>query len=89
MYAKVCKMYDLDPTKFYTDAAAWEQYEKDVRDCSASGQSQQRSVAPEAPFTKSHIVAGHRTLTFQAASVGGPLDVETSQKQTFSYRIVF
>eukprot|EP00435_Cladocopium_sp_Y103_P072885 s15_g41.t1 len=31
LYAKVCKTYDLDPSKFYTDPQAWEQYETDVK----------------------------------------------------------
>merc|ERR1712066_1110660 len=32
LYVKVCKTYDLDPTKFYTDEKAWEQYDQDVQD---------------------------------------------------------
>lgn len=32
LYVKVCKTYDLDPSKFYTDPAAWEQYEKDAEE---------------------------------------------------------
>lgn len=31
LYAKVCKTYDLDPSKFYADPKAWEQYENDVQ----------------------------------------------------------
>jgi len=32
LYAKVCKKYDLDPSKFYADPAAWEDEDKDVKD---------------------------------------------------------
>lgn len=32
LYAKVCKTYDLDPSKFYTDPKAWEMYDTDVRE---------------------------------------------------------
>eukprot|EP00928_Gymnodinium_smaydae_P010756 TRINITY_DN14048_c0_g1_i2.p1 TRINITY_DN14048_c0_g1~~TRINITY_DN14048_c0_g1_i2.p1 ORF type:complete len:202 (-),score=53.37 TRINITY_DN14048_c0_g1_i2:229-834(-) len=32
LYAKVCKTYDLDPSKFYSDAKAWEQYDADAQE---------------------------------------------------------
>lgn len=32
LYAKVCKTYDLDPTRFYADEKSWESYENDVVD---------------------------------------------------------
>eukprot|EP00931_Biecheleriopsis_adriatica_P034239 TRINITY_DN19795_c0_g1_i4.p1 TRINITY_DN19795_c0_g1~~TRINITY_DN19795_c0_g1_i4.p1 ORF type:complete len:191 (+),score=44.53 TRINITY_DN19795_c0_g1_i4:99-671(+) len=45
LYAKVCKAYDLDSSKFYADPTAWEQYDTDVQedkseqDSSAAGPS--------------------------------------------------
>merc|ERR1712217_1020101 len=38
-YVKVCKTYDLDPTKFYTDERAWEQYDQDVQDDGTGGEA--------------------------------------------------
>ncbi|CAE8719258.1 unnamed protein product [Polarella glacialis] len=32
LYAKVCKVYDLDSSKFYADPKSWEQYEQDVQE---------------------------------------------------------
>jgi len=32
LYVKVCKRYDLNPKKFYTDPSAWEDEDKDVKD---------------------------------------------------------
>ncbi|CAK0901572.1 unnamed protein product [Prorocentrum cordatum] len=39
LYAKVCKTYDLDPTKFYADPKAWESYENDVQDGEEAGRA--------------------------------------------------
>lgn len=31
LYAKVCKTYDLDPSRFYSDPKSWETYEQDAQ----------------------------------------------------------
>jgi len=36
LYAKVCKTYDLDPSKFYTEPGAWDQYDQDVQEDGAA-----------------------------------------------------
>jgi len=70
LYAKVCKTYDLDPTKFYADPSAWESEEGDIKDDGTTGNQVQEEVAvapPKGDFATGAIFEG---VLFPNADMG-------------------
>eukprot|EP00434_Breviolum_minutum_P003141 symbB.v1.2.002766.t1/scaffold141.1/size300911/17 len=56
LYRKVCETYQLDPSKFYTDPKAWEQYETDVQaDESAADETPAGDAASSSDATGSGV----------------------------------